>query len=599
VKKTSFRKTKVFVSLLLLIFLGFFLWLQPRNAAEETLFFGGTILTLEPGPSTGPTPEALLMRGDRIIAVGPLKAVRAAATGSPEEINLAGKTLMPGLIEPHSHPLATALLGEAIDVSGFTNNSRAQIMTRLKDGIENTPSSRWALAFGWDPVMMDDLHAPTLAELDALSPDKPLLILTQMMHDAYANSAALAAAGITQATPNPLGAEFVKGPNGKLTGTVREVAAIAVMFAAMPAPPESAPEFLLARQYQKFARAGYTTVGIVGPVGRATDLIATMQYIATQPDTAIRTLIYALPPQLENGPNAIAGGPQNHTVPGGVIGVKFWMDGSPFAGGAAFAEPYEDSALVRNRLHLGPGHMSTLNYTEQEFEAAYRKFHALGYQIAVHVQGERAVEQVLDVAERILAENPRADHRHRLEHNALITKAQLQRALRLGITTSFFVDHVYFYGHALPDLVGTVRTARYMPVRTALTMGHKITVHTDNPSSPIGAMRVMQTLRARKARASGTVIGPDQRLSPTQALEAMTINAAWQLGIEKEAGSLKPGKSADLLILSANPLETTDEQLRSLKVIGTWIKGQPADTRPLTPTIFKTGFSLMLDMVFG
>ena len=595
-EKPPFRKTKVALSLLLLTSLAFFLWLQPRTAAEETLFFGGSIVTLEP---SSPTAEALLMRGDRIVAVGPLKAVRAAATGSTEEINLAGNTLMPGLIEPHSHPLATALLSEAIDVSGFTNNSRAQIITRLKKGINNTPSSRWVLAFGWDPVLMDDLDTPTLAELDALSPDKPLLILTQMMHDAYANSAALAAAGITKATPNPPGAEFVKGPDGKLTGTVREVAAIAVMFAAMPAPPESAPAFLLARQYQKFARAGYTTVGIVGPVGRATDPIGTMQYIANQPDTAIRTLIYALPAQLDLDINGIANGPQNHTVPGGIIGVKFWMDGSPFAGGAAFAEPYEDTALVRDRLHLGPGHMSTLNYTEQEFEAAYRKFHALGYQIAVHVQGERAVEQVLDVAERILAENPRADHRHRLEHNALITKAQLQRALQLGITTSFFVDHVYFYGHALPDLVGAKRAVRYMPVKTALTVGHKVTVHTDNPSSPIGPLRAMQTLRARKARTSGTVIDPDQSLSPIEALEAMTINAAWQLGIEGETGSLKPGKSADLLILSGNPLETPDEQLQSLKVVGTWIKGQPADTRPLTPTTFKTGFSLMLEMIFG
>jgi len=596
VEKPSFRKTKVALSLLFLSLLAFYLWLQPRTAAEETLFFGGPIVTLEP---SNPTAEALLMRGDRIIAVGSLNAVRATTTGRTEEINLAGKTLMPGLIEPHSHPLATALLNEAIDVSGFTNDSRSQIMARIKEGIQNTPSSRWVLAFGWDPVLMDDLDAPTLAELDALSPDKPLLILTQMMHDAYANSAALAAAGITADTPNPPGAEFVKGSDGKLTGTVREVAAIAVMFDAMPAPPESAPAFLLARQYQKFARAGYTTVGIVGPVGRAADPIGTMQYIANQPDTAIRTLIYALPHQLSQGIDGIANSPQKSTVPGGVVGVKFWMDGSPFAGGAAFAEPYEDTALVRDRLHLGPSHMSSLNFTEQEFEAAYQKFHALGYQIAVHVQGERAVEQVLDVTERVLAENPRPDHRHRLEHNALITKTQLQRALQLGITTSFFVDHIYFYGHALPDLVGAKRTARYMPIKAALTAGHKITVHTDNPSSPIGPLRAMQTLRARKARTSGTVIGPDQSLSPTEALEAMTINAAWQLGIENETGSLKSGKSADLLILSANPLETPDEELQDIIVVGTWIKGQPADTRSLTPTTFKTGFSLMLEMVFG
>lgn len=590
----SYRKTKIALTALAFASLLFYWWLQPPSAASETLFYGGTILTMDP---ESPTAEALLMRGDRILAVGALDKVKSAAVGNPEEIHLDGKTLLPGLIEPHTHPLATALLGETIDVSGFTNKNRAEIMERLKEGIANTPDNRWAVAYGWDPVMMPDLAPPTLAELDTLSPNKPLIILTQMMHDAYANSAALEAAGITPHTPDPPGAEFVKNENGVLTGTVREVAAIAVLFEALPPPPSSAADFLLARQYNVYAKAGYTTVGILGPVGRTDNPVASMRYVARQIDTPVRTLIYALPPQLEKNGNIPAA--ENPNISGAIVGVKFWMDGSPFAGGAAFAEPYNDSELVRKRLHLAAGHMSNLNYGVDEFEAAYRRYHILGYQIAVHAQGERAVRRVLDVAERVLAESPRPDHRHRLEHNALISAEQLKRAKLLGLTTSFFADHLYFYGHALPDLVGHKRTARYMPIGTALKAGHRVTVHTDNPATPIGALRVMQTLRARKSRVTGTVIGPHERLSPQEALEAMTINPAWQLGLEDETGSLKAGKSADLLLLSGNPLETKDEDLLSLEILGTWVKGKPADTRGFKPTIFKTGLSLMWEMIFG
>jgi predicted amidohydrolase YtcJ len=591
----SYQKTKIALVAISLILLGFSLWLQPRSAAYETVFYGGTILTLE---TTNPTAEALLMRRGRIIKVGSLKDVRAAVFGDATEIDLDGKTLMPGLIEPHTHALTAALFSETIDVSGFTNGSRAEIMARLKDGIKASSGKNTIMAFGWDPVMIADLDPPTLAELDALSPTKPLIILTQMMHDAYANSAALKAANITAETPNPTGAEFVKDASGKLTGTVREVAAIKALFASIPPIPASAAQFLLARQYAAYARAGYTTVTTVGPAAPIADPIAVLKYVAQQADTPVRTLIYALPEQLKAGNENTIRPPEDHNTPGAAIGVKFWMDGSPFAGGAAFAEPYENSALVRDRLHLKPGHVGKLNSTAAAFEKAFRQFHNRGYQIAIHTQGERAVKQVLDAATHVLAENPRKDHRHRLEHNALITKAQLQRAKELGFTVSFFADHIYYYGHALNDLVGPARTGRYMPVKTALNIGHRVTVHTDNPATPVGPFRAMQTLRARKSRVTGEVIGPQERLSPIEALQAMTINAAWQLGLDKETGSLKEGKSADLLLLSANPLEVTDDQLQSIEVLGTWIMGQPADTRPLTPTKFKTGLSLMLDRVF-
>ena len=174
------------------LYIGISLWLTPPTGPDKVIFHGGPIVTME---DAAPTVEALLVEDGIITGLGSLADMQAQSPGASLH-NLRDNTLMPGLIEPHSHPIAAAQFAATIDVSGFTHNSRAAVMQTLRDSVDDT-ATPWALAFGWDPVMVDDLEAPTLAELDALSPEKPLLILTQMMHDAYANSAALEAAGLT------------------------------------------------------------------------------------------------------------------------------------------------------------------------------------------------------------------------------------------------------------------------------------------------------------------------------------------------------------------------------------------------------------------
>ncbi|MBW2381339.1 MAG: amidohydrolase family protein, partial [Deltaproteobacteria bacterium] len=259
-------------------------------------------------------------------------------------------------------------------------------------------------------------------------------------------------------------------------------------------------------------------------------------------------------------------------------GVKFWMDGSPYTGGAAFAEPYEDTDLTRERLHLPAGHMGPLNYELEAFTEELRRFHRAGYHVAVHTQGERAVQLVLDAAEAVLRDHPWEDHRHRLEHNALITTEQIQRAKSLGFELSFFTEHIYYYGDRLPELVGS-RVERYMPVGTAFREGHRATIHSDNPMTPIGPLRVMQTSMLRIPRKGDEPMAPSERLTVDQALRAMTTNAARQFGVEEHRGSLEQGKAADLVVLSRNPFDTAPEELSDIEVLGTWIDGQPVDTR--------------------
>ncbi len=283
----------------------------------------------------------------------------------------------------------------------------------------------------------------------------------------------------------------------------------------MPRPPQGAAELLLNLQYAKYAKAGFTTIGILGPVETAGYPLDFMSEVSAKADVPVRTSIYALPDQIDR-----SGWPPGHGHDRFRIkGVKLYMDGSPYTGGAAFAEPYLNTKLTLRRMGLERDHRGKVNYTREELVDVIARYHRKGYQIAIHAQGEVALELVLDSFARVLAQYPRADHRHRLEHGALITKDQLARARELGLTPSFFIDHVYFYGRGLEQIVGSERAARFMPIASAIRAGHIASIHTDNPATPIDPFRAIRTAVTRRVRGGGNVLGADERISIDDALK--------------------------------------------------------------------------------
>ena len=551
----------------------FLRWASPKQMSSSLLFHGGPIVTM----AVPARVEALWVENGRIAQMGSLEAVREASGGNAEEVDLRGATLMPGFIEPHTHPLASAMLGAAIDVSGFEHDSREELMQTLRDATDGFTPQPWIIAFGWDPIMLRDLAPPTIAELDELSPDKPFVVLTQAMHEAFANSAALEAAGISRDTEDPPGGSFGRDERGELTGAVLEVNAINYLLRALPPSPPALAELILRWQLASYAAHGFTTIGVLGLVGRAEDPLGMLRRLSSDPNVPVRSVVYALPEHVDRDTRPDPRDDSRFAI----RGVKLWMDGSPYTGGAAFAEPYEDTELTREVMHLEPGRLGPLNYEPDAFVAEFARYHQAGQRVAVHAQGERAIDLVLDAVDTALAVKPWADHRHRLEHNALITVEQIKRARALGVELSFFPEHLYYYGDRLPEIVGE-RVARYMPVGSAFREGHRATLHSDNPMTPLGPLRVMRNAILRTPRAGGGPIGPAEALSVEQALQAMTTNAAWQLGVEQLRGSLEPGKSADLVLLSENPFDTPPEQWNAIDVLGTWVEGQPVDTRKLS-----------------
>jgi predicted amidohydrolase YtcJ len=275
-------------------------WAEPGTAADDLVFIGGEIVTM----ADPPVAEAMWVKDGRIEQLGGADEVRSAAGPGAEVVDLRGATLLPGFIEPHTHPLATAMLGSAIDVSGFHHDSlgsaidvsgfhhdsRADIMETLHEALDGFLPQPWIIAFGWDPLMVRDLKPPTLAELDALSPEKPFVILTQAMHEAFANSAALRESGITRDTPDPPGGAFGRDENGDLTGGVLEVNAINYLLRALPALPPAVTELILRWKFADYARGGFTTIGVLGSVGRAEEFaVSSTAYRHSSTSTRSRT----------------------------------------------------------------------------------------------------------------------------------------------------------------------------------------------------------------------------------------------------------------------------------------------------------------------
>ncbi|MEH6497155.1 MAG: amidohydrolase family protein, partial [Pseudomonas marincola] len=342
-----------------------FLIFQNKNISDRVIIAGATIL---PMSSDSSEIEAVLVDKGIIAAVGGLKELREANQDA-EIIERAGQTILPGLIEPHTHPLASALLGATVDVSGFTHPNRISVISALKDAADGMGISPWLIAYGWDAAAVEDLERPSLEELDQISPERPMIILTQMMHEAYVNTAALSAVGIDPTDTNQTVHDgFVRNKNGTLNGTIREIDALGIMFEKIPPAPDSATELLLRLQYNKYAKAGYTSIGIPGVVGRHSDAIGLVKKVADQKTSPLRSYLYLLKTQIKE---MQLGGSDDFKI----LGMKFWMDGSPYTGGAAVDTPYENNKFTIERLGIPANHKGALNFSPADLQAMISDYH--------------------------------------------------------------------------------------------------------------------------------------------------------------------------------------------------------------------------------
>jgi predicted amidohydrolase YtcJ len=534
----------------------------------DTILVGKHIITMDDSRI-----EAVALRGETIAATGSRASVMNLRGPETRVVELGDRALVPGFIDSHSH---ATMVGR---MSGFANLSSppvgpvtdiASLQQRLRDHISEKalPDGAWAVGYGYDDSLLAENRHPTRADLDAVSRDRPIAILHVSGHLAAANSAALAAAGITAASKDPPGGHIRRLPgSSEPDGVLEETAAYAVlrqMYARGPASP--VPGLLAA--LDRYAAEGFTTVQ--DGAASAADVAAIEAHVASTGKPLPVDLV-AFPSFTGLGKEAQANCavPVSKAYAGGfrVGGTKFVLDGSPQGRTAWLSKPY-----LLPPEGKGADYVAYPTVEKYDFMRDVAACIAAGVPVLAHANGDAAIQLLIDSVASEIGE-AKVDHRTVIIHAQLMTEMQIDQAKGLGIVPSFYAVHPYFWGDWHRKLFGDERASRISPAHSAINRAIPFTIHNDAPVVPPMAMRLLSIAVNRETR-SGHVLGRDQRITPYEALQALTINGARQYFEEASKGTITPGKRADLVILEADPLTTDPAKLAEIRVMETIARGR-------------------------
>jgi len=358
---------------------------------------------------------------------------------------------------------------------------------------------------------------------------------------------------------------YVRDADGKLTGQMEEMSAYQPVYMQLNKTIDmrtKGPDMWATAVH--FASRGITTIHdlFVGPMLFNLYRNAFSTHTAEKP-FPIRVSLYA-PAHWEDRPEATGFDPLYLRFGG----TKLFADGSIQCHTACCLQPYHDQADTKGSLTFPPEKLAQI----------VAKFHAKG-QIAVHCNGDGAIEAIIDAVEQANATNPRPDHRHRIEHCQMVTAEQLERMNKAGITASFFVSHVYFWGDRHKDIfLGPDRSQTISPLQTAVKNGIRFGLHSDCPITPVNPLHSMWTAVSRKMK-NNEVLGQDERISVEQALKAYTIDAAYLSFEENIKGSIEPGKLADFVVLAEDPFQVDVDHLPEIQISQTIVGGHTVYAR--------------------
>ena len=536
--------------------------LHPEPPAVQ-VWRNGTVLTMD---ERGRIATAIAIEGDRIAAVGSDLDVEAWAGKADVVIDLRGRTVVPGFIEAHGHFPGAGLGAVGADLNSppiGDVNTVADAIDALAEVDADRPGRGWLFGFGYDDTVLAEKRHLSKEDLDAVSTERPVLAMHISAHMVVVNSLALQRFGIDSETPDPAGGEIAKDPEtGEPTGLLLETAGRPLLLDALAFSPLDQIAVVRAA-VDAYARQGFTTVqnglataeqirGII--VGSKLGLIP------------LRVVVW---PKDELGIEAIESGEDLGADAGARVhvgAVKLVGDGSIQGYTGFLTEPYYQPGAH------GADYRGYPNIDAATLNRQVKTIHCGGSQVAVHGNGDAAIDRFLDAWEAALEECASEDPRAILVHAQMARHDQLERMKRLGVTPTFFSAHVYYWGDRHRDVfLGPERAARISPAASAEALGIRFTTHLDTPVVPIDSMLQLWAPVARET-SSGQTLGVDQRISIERSLRAMTHDAAWQVRLEEGVGSIEPGKKADLVILSANPLGD-EADIRSIEIEKTVVGG--------------------------
>lgn len=524
----------------------------------DVVFWGGPVLTMNDKASRA---EALAIRGDRIVAVGSKADVEALSGPKTRIVDLKGRTLMPGFVEPHMHS-TFVVFDDWINVSPIIIADFTDVWAKLRAGVAKAREGEWVRAQQFDPSITKGAKVPTLADLDELAPNNPFFMQESNGHIAYANSVALKLVGITRDTPDPSGARFLRDANGDLTGRLEEMAAQAPFIEKMPQPAAADIQGRIRRLIDLAASVGCTTLHDcgVGLMAGVNDLALLDAVMADNSPSRYRGMLIST---IFDDWEKMGLKPGHGNDIFRIDGIKAWADGSNQAKTGYQRENY-----------IGTDSRGALNYSLEQLSATIKRAHAGGWQVGVHANGDAAIDMTLEAYASVLKDAPTNDLRHRIEHCSMLHADQMQKMRELGLSPSFLIGHVRWWGKAFQDRIfGPERARFYDPCASALAAGLKISLHSDWNVTPIEPLRYVEDAVTRVMNEGGDVFYPEERIPVEAALRAVTIDSAWHCHMDDKAGSLEAGKFADLTVLEQDP--TADGvAISKIKVSETWMAGE-------------------------
>jgi predicted amidohydrolase YtcJ len=526
----------------------------------------GTPATDAPRSAQGwhPDAEAVAIRGDRIVFVG--SARDAAATRGPATrvIDLQGATVIPGLIDAHTHVAALGEKRARLDLTGVADE--AQAVARVAARAAQVAKGHWIVGSGWDEGAWAN-HYPDMQRLSASVPDHPVALIGLHSFAVWGNRLAFQKAGITRETPAPAGGEIVKDASGAPTGVLLNQAT-ALLSAALPPPTDAELQAQVLAGLEVLAQDGYVAVHEAGADAR---LLAALQRLERDGRLPVRVSVMlaardeALCRQwLARGPERGAGRLLS------VRTVKAFDDGALGSRGARLLEDYADR----------PGHRG-LSGERSEFDRRLvADMMRAGFQVAIHAIGDAGNRETLDFIESVAAEQPAVrERRPRIEHAQVLSPQDIPRFARLGVIASMQPPHCVEDKGWAEDRLGPERVKGAYAWRSLRRAGARLALSSDLPGSDHNIFYGLHAAITRRDRQLQPAGGwhPQERLTPEEALRGYTTWNAYAEFEENETGVIAAGRRADLTVLDVDPLvlgESDPARLLEGKVRMTIVTGR-------------------------
>jgi predicted amidohydrolase YtcJ len=497
----------------------------------------------------------------RILAVGRAADVAAKAPAA-KHVDMHGQTVLPGLIDAHGHVFGLGGVLTQLDMSGTT--SLADALKAVAAYAAGQPKDAWLHGRGWNQENWKLGRFPTAAELDAVVSDRPAWLQRVDGHAGWANSRALAAAGITKSTPDPVGGKIMRDANGEATGVLVD-GAQELVNRVVPKLGEAEARRQLDAALKQMARVGLTSVHDAG-IGVGEDRL----YRDYADHGKLTARIYAMIGGTGDEFDQLSkNGPLKNYANGmyALRAVKLYADGALGSRGAALIQPYSDE----------PASHGLLFHKDAEIDAMMKKAMQKGYQVNVHAIGDAGNRQILDTFAKEIPATHSGAQRHRIEHAQVVTLPDLPRFKTLGIIPSMQPTHATSDKNMAEQRVGHDRMKGAYAWRTFLQQGSRIACGSDFPVESPNPFFGIHAAVTRQDHTGQPIAGwyPEQEMSLKEAFRCFTLDAAYAGHQENEVGTLEAGKWADFIVIDRDLFKISPYDIYQTQVRQTWVAGKP------------------------